>query len=70
MTWKEIAYTLNNGKICTHTCVYMYVLIYIYICLCLYININYPMEEYRMCLSAETLETCRRVDSESVSAKR
>lgn len=43
--------------------------LYTFICLCLYININYPMEEYRMCLSAETLETCRRVDSESVSAR-
>ena len=48
----------------------MYVLIYICICLCLYTNINYPMEEYRMFLLAETLGIYRRVDSESVSAKR
>ena len=48
----------------------MYVLIYIYIGLCLYININYPMEEYRLYLSAETLEIYQRLDSESVSAKR
>ena len=48
----------------------MYVLIYIYIGLCLYININYPMEEYTLYLSAETLEIYQRLDSESVSAKR
>ena len=50
---------------CLYVCIYIYLYMF-----CLYININYPVEEYTLYLSAETLEIYQRVDSESVSAKR
>lgn len=68
MTWKEIAYTLKRiiKYVYMHVCICMY----LYTHICVYIYIHYPMKEYKMYISTETLGMYRRVDSESVSAKR